>query len=357
MKTLLRAAVATAFILIPPAASAEDWNNEAIALQTRGDWNGLRNLADRWTKAEPRNFAAWADLGVAYDFLKRPDQAVAAYERSLELQPQSSVWMQLSADYHALHQTEKLQALYGRLQKTNPQYAAMLMTQYAQDLHPAPKGPPQVPSDVPGLASAALKEARQWKPDAALTLIQAENYSGREFDIALTFVSLKARQVMTMVGSQYGGLISALAGNTSTAPLPDRFIDLPRAVATARQGGMQGPVSRAILCVWHEASRQAVTAWVITPANVAVSRVFNIDAVTGASYRASDLFGPMPANDQQLRDAIQRVKDTFAPPPPAPSSVGGGRPAALCGWCASQNMNYSRWQSDYYLHNNFPPPK
>lgn len=130
--SLLRAVlilVALLFLLSP--ASAQDWNSQAVALQTRQDWNGLRNLAERWTKAEPRNFGAWADLGVACDMLQQHQQAAQAYERSLDLQPNGMMWMQLAADYHLLRQPDKLKALYERLQKSNPHGAATLATQFA----------------------------------------------------------------------------------------------------------------------------------------------------------------------------------------------------------------------------------
>src|SRR5215470_2426905 len=107
-------------------AAAGDWNGQAVALQRQQDWNGLKELAERWTAAEPNDFGGWTQLGIAYDMLRRRELAVPAYERALALQPASTVWLQLAEDYHALGQRDKLRELYARLQQANPTAAQMI---------------------------------------------------------------------------------------------------------------------------------------------------------------------------------------------------------------------------------------
>lgn len=351
-------AVAIIFVfLFARTASAEDFNGEAVALQQRGDWNGLRDLADRWTKAEPANAGAWTDLGVAYDRLGRPSDAVAAYERALALSPpngsfQYMVSMALAADYHALHQPDKLKSLYLRVNASNPQYGAMLLSAYAADIQ-GPAGPPTIPAKIPKLALGALAEARMWQRDAALTMVQVWRYSGQPFDIAFTFVSAASRQYLTMRGSAVGGLVAQLAQDqVMPIPLPQRFLDLPEALGYARRVGLRGDLDHAILRVWRGPAGAKIAAWVIAPAHDYTFRLYNIDAVSGFSYQASYLFGPMPGNDKQLRDAIDQMRRAFAPPEQAASGTSwtprSGFPSVGYNPEAAHQANIRNWQNEHY---------
>lgn len=70
-----------------PVASRPDWTREAIARERRGDWQGLLDLGQRWTKAEPKNATAWFVLGRALGQVNRYPEAIAAYLKDLEIQP------------------------------------------------------------------------------------------------------------------------------------------------------------------------------------------------------------------------------------------------------------------------------
>jgi len=53
-----------------------------------GDAAGAVNVLKAVTSREPRNGRTWRNLGVAYQQVKDPDNAIAAFQRSLEVQPE-----------------------------------------------------------------------------------------------------------------------------------------------------------------------------------------------------------------------------------------------------------------------------
>jgi hypothetical protein len=60
----------------------------AIARLQSGDAVGAAAMLEAVTKQEPRNGRAWRNLGVAYNQLKDPDRAIAAFRRALDIQPE-----------------------------------------------------------------------------------------------------------------------------------------------------------------------------------------------------------------------------------------------------------------------------
>jgi tetratricopeptide (TPR) repeat protein len=64
-----------------------DWGGQAVALERQGNWLGLLQLGQQWTRAEPRNATAWFALGRANGELNRNADAISAYKRTLQLQP------------------------------------------------------------------------------------------------------------------------------------------------------------------------------------------------------------------------------------------------------------------------------
>lgn len=77
-------------IAVAPAF-AEGWNRRATIHYLRDDFDA--SVADiRKTLAlEPRHFGALAGLGLIYTALEQPEGALKAYERVLEIHPQSPV--------------------------------------------------------------------------------------------------------------------------------------------------------------------------------------------------------------------------------------------------------------------------
>jgi len=61
---------------------------QGVALLQSGDAAGAVNVLKAVTSREPRNGRAWRNLGVAYQQAKDPESAIAAFQRSLEVQPE-----------------------------------------------------------------------------------------------------------------------------------------------------------------------------------------------------------------------------------------------------------------------------
>jgi tetratricopeptide (TPR) repeat protein len=59
----------------------------ANTFQRQQNWNGLLSYAQSWTRVEPNNANAWAELSVAYFFLNRFDLALDPAKRSVALAP------------------------------------------------------------------------------------------------------------------------------------------------------------------------------------------------------------------------------------------------------------------------------
>lgn len=65
----------------PAKDSAVGWLAKALALQSEQDWEGLRAHARQWVNAQPKNAAAWYNLGVDYSAMGRKDQVMEVYRR------------------------------------------------------------------------------------------------------------------------------------------------------------------------------------------------------------------------------------------------------------------------------------
>jgi hypothetical protein len=61
---------------------------DALARLQAGDAAGAARMLESVTKREPKNARAWRNLGTAYQRLKDPDRAIAAFERALNVQPE-----------------------------------------------------------------------------------------------------------------------------------------------------------------------------------------------------------------------------------------------------------------------------
>jgi hypothetical protein len=88
-----------------------------------------------------------------------------------------------------------------------------------------------------------------------------------------------------------------------TRPLPDSFVDLPAAIATARQSGMFGQLRAARLSAGTSGSRSGHATWTLRPIESNQFQLYCIDAVTGKLIPA-----PIPARRHGL---IGKVEGLF----------------------------------------------
>jgi tetratricopeptide (TPR) repeat protein len=258
---LSRRAVAIGIILMyaMPALSA-DLNAQAQALQTSGDWNGLKKLATDWTRTEPKSAAPWLYLGLADDQLGQPNDAINAYEQGLALDPKLATgWMYLAADYHKIGQPQKVAEVIKKLEAINPSIAMMVGSQYPADLQtkqPARNG--YAPSGLPQKAAAALGRAQKWHSDAELMIIEVTDYANNgQFQIKYSFFSPSDGTGLVVVGNNS---LPVGAANWGAAPIPAQFLDLPVAVQQARVHGLKGAFNNAVLRVGDHG-----LSWTITP--------------------------------------------------------------------------------------------
>jgi tetratricopeptide (TPR) repeat protein len=349
----IAAAVAALLLAAAHSAAAEDWNSQAIALQRQQDWNGLKALAERWTGAAPEDFGGWTELGLAYDMLRRPDLAVPAYEKALALRPDSTAWLQLAEDYHALGQREKLRQLKARLQQANPMAAQMIAMAHPEDLAPAGGKAPLLPR-LSEIARFVLRDARHWQGDAVLVGVEAINWSrypyavatGHAYDVAFTLVSRGSRHALiAKYSGGYSDLVVPDADRLFADPLPDRFLDLSEALDRARRAGMAEDWDRAILATWHARDHAPVAAWVIAPTTFDPNHpAYLVDAVNGGQLDPVALFDEMPGNDAEIKTAVEMMKRVFAPPAQSPAPQLGGVPAnvgcIMCQIHAGQAAQY-----------------
>lgn len=85
--------------------SETDWLKQALALNKREDWAGLRDWCRQWVKDDPKNDIAWFMLGAAYGDLKQHTEAVDAYREAVRINPKfASSWDRLGNRYSHLKQ-------------------------------------------------------------------------------------------------------------------------------------------------------------------------------------------------------------------------------------------------------------
>jgi len=83
---------------------------QATPLESEGDWNGLRQVAEQWSRDDPRDADAWYFLARAHAKLNRPDEAVPAFQRAVFLNPEfGRAWLELGLLYARLGRTDDVE--------------------------------------------------------------------------------------------------------------------------------------------------------------------------------------------------------------------------------------------------------
>ena len=109
---------------VASGTSEVQWLNRAAALETSKDWQGLRALAERWIKAQPRRAIAWGVLGEADGNLGQYAKAIEADRQALQINPRyAKAWYNLGNAYNNAGQYPQAIDADRRALKINPRYA------------------------------------------------------------------------------------------------------------------------------------------------------------------------------------------------------------------------------------------
>jgi hypothetical protein len=107
----------------------------AHQLETSGDWDGLLNLTDAWSKADDTNAEAWVFRGRSLVETQHLAAAQLALQHAVALDPVSSTaWLQLGRLSAHRGLTEEAEDALAQLNRLNPELAQCL----AVEMHPAP---------------------------------------------------------------------------------------------------------------------------------------------------------------------------------------------------------------------------
>lgn len=248
-------AVGIALLLVLPLSAfgmSDADLKTASALYQKKDWQALSNLASAAVRKNSKDGWALYYSGLADDGLGHKDAAVAAYEGARNLLPAimlGSVVQLLAQDYAALRQSAKIVALHDELQKSHPDLAQSLQSQF-RDVIGAPAAPPapSTPEVSPRtLAALSANVRRTWRPDAIPVQVDVR-HQGPAFVITTDFYSPSHKAGLMVVQS---------AGNTTNLPapnpnwgvaaIPGNFLPLDAAVARAPAAGAPGTLEHAIL--------------------------------------------------------------------------------------------------------------
>jgi hypothetical protein len=119
-----------------------------IARLQINDFEGAAKILEEVTKREPKNGRAWRNLGLTYQNLKKPDQAIHAYQQALDVEPsvltpmlqvallfavkqdkdQAFTWLEKAKATHRIDMTEIEVAPETAQLKSDPRFAALLPT-------------------------------------------------------------------------------------------------------------------------------------------------------------------------------------------------------------------------------------
>lgn len=74
-------------VAVQEASAASALLDQAEALLAKGDYSKAEPLLQQVTAKDPKSYQAWYDLGYARQGLEHPSEAIAAYQKSIEINP------------------------------------------------------------------------------------------------------------------------------------------------------------------------------------------------------------------------------------------------------------------------------
>jgi tetratricopeptide (TPR) repeat protein len=95
------------------SSSPSEWYAKGSALFRANDWPALAQWSERWSRARPRDLAAWSALGTAYAALGRNDEAIEAFHTALQINPNHApAWIDLGLTYHRAHRGKEAESAF-----------------------------------------------------------------------------------------------------------------------------------------------------------------------------------------------------------------------------------------------------
>jgi hypothetical protein len=83
---------------------------QAVPLESEEDWDGLRRIAEQWSRDDPKDADAWYFLARAQAKLNRAQEAVPAFQRAIYLNPEfARAWLELGLLYARLGRTDDVE--------------------------------------------------------------------------------------------------------------------------------------------------------------------------------------------------------------------------------------------------------
>ncbi len=217
----------------------QQMEQQAVQFQQQQNWRGLADLAAHAVSANQMDGEAWYNTGLADDGLKRPADAIKAYQKALPLVVsylRGSVVQLLAQDYMTTGQPTQLVALYQQLTGSDPEIARALLTQYTAVITKAVRPPAASSPDVSPSSLATLVNSLRgsWRQDAIPVEISVRDEGGAiGFQATYYFYSPSTKTgMMVVVGATGQTQLPVPNPNWSIIPLPQNFISLA-AVTTA----------------------------------------------------------------------------------------------------------------------------
>ena len=107
--------------------TAVDWFYKAVALWDGGKYTDPKKAIEYLNNAiklQPENYSTWYNLGLAYDNLKRYNDAIEAYRQALRINPEDALtWTNLGAAYCDLKRYNDAMDASRQALRIDPEYA------------------------------------------------------------------------------------------------------------------------------------------------------------------------------------------------------------------------------------------